>query len=290
MTATSPIPASRLPRPLAWLTGAALLLAALGLGGYVWRQDLRIAANRLTKAGVARPGQMCHGPLTGRQIVLAPAVRGFGTIQGLGPTPLQAGEYVISIDDGPSPRTMPRLLEILRRHCVTATFFMVGRNAELAPDLARLAIEQGHQVNSHSQTHGQTGGDEPHLLADVVTGRNAVEWALRNQLVPAGDWRFVRLPGGPGLPTRVSPTMLAALNRENIIVFGHDLTTFDWQDRPAAQSYATLFAHFADRGVILFHDGPANTPELLDRVLAELARRGARVVTIALAARGPSRP
>ncbi len=58
----------------------------------------------------------------------------------------------LTFDDGPSEQT-PRILEILSRHGVTATFFQVGRNVERLPQVVREVRHGGHAIGNHSHTH-----------------------------------------------------------------------------------------------------------------------------------------
>jgi uncharacterized membrane protein/peptidoglycan/xylan/chitin deacetylase (PgdA/CDA1 family) len=59
----------------------------------------------------------------------------------------------ITFDDGPDPRTLPLLLDLLAREKAPATFFLVGRRAAAHPTLARQIVDAGHEIGNHSQTH-----------------------------------------------------------------------------------------------------------------------------------------
>lgn len=59
----------------------------------------------------------------------------------------------LTFDDGPSLERTPPLLEVLKRHQVKATFFMLGTNIERHPGLARRVISEGHLVGNHSYDH-----------------------------------------------------------------------------------------------------------------------------------------
>ncbi len=59
----------------------------------------------------------------------------------------------LTFDDGPDPANTPRILRILRRHEVKATFFVVGQEVNKYPDLVRREFRQGHMVANHSYTH-----------------------------------------------------------------------------------------------------------------------------------------
>lgn len=59
----------------------------------------------------------------------------------------------LTFDDGPCPVWTPRVLEVLKRQQVKATFFMVGENIEKYPELALEVARHGHTVGVHSHTH-----------------------------------------------------------------------------------------------------------------------------------------
>ena len=64
----------------------------------------------------------------------------------------QEPAIALTFDDGPSEAT-PRLLEILDRHRIPATFFPVGANVARLPAIAREAAAAGHEIGNHSYTH-----------------------------------------------------------------------------------------------------------------------------------------
>lgn len=58
----------------------------------------------------------------------------------------------ITFDDGPS-RNTPQLLDLLDQYGIPATFFLLGKQAELHPDLVRRIVAEGHEVGNHSFSH-----------------------------------------------------------------------------------------------------------------------------------------
>jgi len=73
-----------------------------------------------------------------------------------GPTliaPAMPDEIALTYDDGPNPAATPKLLEVLARHGVRATFFLIGRFASAQPALVREIAAAGHIVGNHSTTH-----------------------------------------------------------------------------------------------------------------------------------------
>ena len=82
--------------------------------------------------------------------VLALAVSGMGAAHAEPPT----GPVLhLTFDDGPDPRWTPQVLDVLARHHVAATFFIVGKRADAYPSLVRRIVAQGHTVANHTYTH-----------------------------------------------------------------------------------------------------------------------------------------
>ena len=67
--------------------------------------------------------------------------------------PERPGELALTFDDGPNAMWTPRLLDILARHNVRATFFMLGNRAEAQPELVRRIAAAGHLIGNHSWSH-----------------------------------------------------------------------------------------------------------------------------------------
>lgn len=59
----------------------------------------------------------------------------------------------LTFDDGPDPEFTPRILDVLRRYEVPATFFMMGWNASTHADLAREVVAAGHEIGNHTFDH-----------------------------------------------------------------------------------------------------------------------------------------
>ncbi len=67
----------------------------------------------------------------------------------------------LTFDDGPNGIYTTQILDILDEYDVKATFFLIGQNVELYPDIARRILAEGHVIGNHSNTH-----DANHALSD----------------------------------------------------------------------------------------------------------------------------
>ena len=82
---------------------------------------------------------------------MAPTGQWYGrTFTGLAPGTKQ---LALTYDDGPNDPHTLRLLEVLAKHDVRATFFLIGRYVHQRPDIAREIVKAGHVVGNHTFTH-----------------------------------------------------------------------------------------------------------------------------------------
>ena len=59
----------------------------------------------------------------------------------------------LTFDDGPHPAHTAELLDLLAEHGATATFFVIGEQAERHPDMMRRIVQGGHMLGNHSWSH-----------------------------------------------------------------------------------------------------------------------------------------
>ncbi|USI72468.1 polysaccharide deacetylase family protein [Sphingomonas morindae] len=242
-----------------------------------------LAGGCATKAP-AFTGPACSGPLTGRSVSVPAGQPGFGSVQGMPPLPLREGEYLLTIDDGPNPATTPALLATLQQRCVTATFMLLGRNAEQHPELVRRIIAAGSGVGSHSWDHANFSTMSDAAREDeIMRSVDAVDRAAQEKPRAAGERRLFRIPGAAGVPNVPPPAWLDGLARDRLVLAGLDASGEDWRNDPAPVSLHRLLGRLPDRGVILLHDGQSHTLELLPMILDALQKRGAHIVTLRLA-------
>jgi peptidoglycan/xylan/chitin deacetylase (PgdA/CDA1 family) len=67
--------------------------------------------------------------------------------------PVHGGSVCLTFDDGPDPEHTPRLLDVLGRYRVPATFFVIGEKAQRHPEIVRRIAAEGHVVGHHSFHH-----------------------------------------------------------------------------------------------------------------------------------------
>jgi peptidoglycan-N-acetylglucosamine deacetylase len=187
-------------------------------------------------------------------------------------------EVVLTFDDGPESGTTGRVLDALKRECVRASFFLLGRNALAHPDLARRELAEGHTVAHHTFSHPLLDRMPAAAAeAEIDRGFAAVDTALYGRFERAPKTPFFRFPGFAS-----SPLLLERLQQRRIVVFGADLWAADWNPMsPEQQLHLVLGRVEANRGgIVLFHDTKKQTAAMLPGFLRELKLRGYRVVHV----------
>ncbi len=198
--------------------------------------------------------------------------------------PLAAKEVVLTFDDGPWPGTTPKVLDALKRECVRATFFLLGRNALAAPALARRELSEGHTIAYHTFAHPLLSRMSLAAAdAEIDRGIAAVDRAAYGDDKEASQHPakphtpFFRFPG-----FAASPALLGRMQARGLVVFGADLWASDWNPMTPEQELALILQRLdsAGRGIILFHDTKAETARMLPAFLRAIKARGYHVVHI----------
>jgi peptidoglycan/xylan/chitin deacetylase (PgdA/CDA1 family) len=194
------------------------------------------------------------------------------------PLPLARKDVVLTFDDGPMPGTTPRVLAALREQCVSATFFLLGRNAVAHPALARQIGAEGHTIAHHTSTHRLLNRLPPEAAKkEIEHGIAEVENAVFGTTQADHVTRFFRFPGFAS-----SPALLKWLEEQRIVVFGADLWASDWNPMSPEQELALVLARLdkTGGGIVLFHDTRAQTAAMLPAFLRALKTRGYKVVHV----------
>src|SRR4051812_42851972 len=96
-------------------------------------------------------GVVTAGALAGGYQSMAPTGQWYGrTFTGLARGTKQ---LALTYDDGPNDPHTLRLLELLDRHNVRATFFLIGRYVQQRPHIVRELVAAGHVIGNHTFTH-----------------------------------------------------------------------------------------------------------------------------------------
>ena len=196
---------------------------------------------------------------------------GFGQQQYKGNDFLEPGEVVLTFDDGPLRHNTQKVLAALDAECTRATFFSVGKMAVADPQMVREIASRGHTVGTHTWSHRNLRAAAPaNALGEVELGVSAVSKALGQPVAP-----FFRFPY-----LADSHTMITHDRKRNLAMFSIDVDSKDYQSRDPGTMQRRVLAGLKQhgKGIILFHDIQASTANGLAGLLAEMRKRGFKVV------------
>jgi len=181
-------------------------------------------------------------------------------------------EVILTFDDGPMPGKTDRVLEILSRYGVKATFLMVGQMAKSYPAVAARVVNHGHSIGGHTYNHANlanTGNSR--ALDDIATGNAAVTRATGT---PVGFFRFPYLADTGALRHSVAA--------RGMVILDVDIDTKDYfKSSPATIAARTMAQVRARRkGIILMHDIHHRTAAMLPSLLSQLKAGGYKVVAL----------
>ena len=172
----------------------------------------------------------------------------------------------LTFDDGPSPKTTPVALDLLKKYNAKGTFFMVGHAVEGNEDIIKRVIAEGHQIGNHSWDH-------PVLtkisLEKAKSQINDTTAALKK--ASGLDVHIMRPPYGA-----INGAIQAAVDQSFIL---WDIDTLDWKNRNTA-SIMKEVRKAQPGSVILMHDIHQTTIDALPSILQYLTEQGFEMVTI----------
>src|SRR5512146_3591639 len=184
----------------------------------------------------------------------------------------------LTYDDGPSEKWTPALLEVLAKHDVRATFFMMGRHVEHQPAIARAVASAGHVIGNHTCTH-------PNLIfrsaAQLIAQLDECDRMLTEAV--GEHSKLFRPPFGGRLPD-----VLRTARAKDYIPVMWSVTAYDWRPYPPEKIEQIVTRQIRGGDVLLMHDGGHRSPDAdrsatvaaTDRLISRYKAEGYRFVTV----------
>lgn len=170
----------------------------------------------------------------------------------------------LTFDDGPHPPQALKILSILRKHKVKATFFVVGKMAEKCPDIVRLQYEEGHEIANHTYNHFD--------LTKLPPDKVHQEWKKCNDVIESilgFKPDFCRPPGG-----NYNNETVEAADKEGLTPVLWTDDPGDYMDIDKSFLMDKFKAYMCNGAVIILHDGGKHTAEILSEMITYLKERG----------------
>ncbi|MGA2858513.1 MAG: polysaccharide deacetylase family protein [Candidatus Sulfotelmatobacter sp.] len=187
-------------------------------------------------------------------------------------------QLALTYDDGPNDPHTLRLLDVLARHDVHATFFLIGRFVQQRPDIAREIARAGHVVGNHTFKHPLlTLASEAAIRQELSDGRAALEDAI-------GEHSNLFRPPFGGR----RPAVLRIARDLGLVAVMWSVTSNDWKAPSPAVIEHRVARQIRGGDVILLHDGGhrqmgtdrSNTVAATDSLITRYKSAGYAFLTI----------
>ena len=154
-------------------------------------------------------------------------------------------QLALTYDDGPNdPHTM-RVLEVLARHNVRATFFLIGRYVQQRPEIVREVVKAGHVIGNHTFTHPLlTFKSSAEVRKELTDCRSAIQDAV-------GKHSSLFHPPFGGR----RPAVLRIARELGLEPIMWNVTGYDWNAPAATVIEKKVSSQIRGGDVILLHDG-----------------------------------
>ncbi|MCD9023984.1 polysaccharide deacetylase family protein [Cohnella sp. NL03-T5] len=167
-------------------------------------------------------------------------------------------KVALTFDDVPDPRFTPKVLDVLRRKKVPATFFVVGTRSAKYPDIVRRIHREGHNVGNHSYNHP----DFSKLpLSKVQEQIGRAEKVIEG--IIGFKPRLVRPPYG-----EILPRQLEWAKKRGYTVVNWDVDSSDWRQLSADRVFRNVIRTVKPGSIVLMHAGGGKGQSLSGTVRA----------------------
>lgn len=190
-----------------------------------------------------------------------------------------SGKHIaLTFDDGPDPTYTPKVLDVLSKNHVQATFFEIGKNVVKNPDISKRVADEGHIIGNHTFSHVDFD------FVSTLRGKQEINQTQRVIRAATGyQTSFLRLPYAGNDPQSLRDNILGLLDTQKA---GYVMAsyTFDSNDWQFPHGYKPVLPQLNGQdAVILMHDGGGDrsrTLPYLQQVIDLAKAKGYTFVTL----------
>ena len=199
-------------------------------------------------------------------------------------------KLVLTFDDGPDPTYTPRILDILSKEQVPATFFIVGLNGENNIPIVKRIYREGHEIGNHTFTHPDVSKiSHKRAILEMETTRLLIECITGHSTI------MFRAPFNADFQPQKYEELIpvAWAHEKNYLDIGESIDPEDWEPGVNADTIFNRVVREKERltknelngNIILLHDAGGDsrqaTVEALPRIIDYFKARGYTFTTVA---------
>lgn len=194
----------------------------------------------------------------------------------------------LTFDDGPNPEVTPNILRILKEHNIKTTFFCIGKNIELFPEIFSSILSEGHIVGNHTFNHlngWKTKTKE--YINDVEKCEKLIKAHQPPSIQPSTDRAlYIPIPLGKGIGDgllfrppygKITPSQYRILkNKYKIILW--DVLSWDFKKNITPNKiFERIIKQGGPGSIIVFHEtlkAKERVVEVLPKVINYFQNKG----------------
>jgi peptidoglycan/xylan/chitin deacetylase (PgdA/CDA1 family) len=182
----------------------------------------------------------------------------------------------LTFDDGPDAVWTPKVLDMLKRYKVRATFMCIGQRIHKYPNVFKRIVREGHVIGNHSWDHPKMTKLSPKGINWELTATNQ-EIKRQMGLKP----RLFRPPYGD-----LNRTVINEVKKQNMKIIYWNVDSLDWDHLTAKQVVHNVLSHVTPGAIILQHSAGGkgenldDTVQALPQIIQSLRKEGYRFVTV----------
>lgn len=182
-------------------------------------------------------------------------------------------KIALTFDDGPHPKLTPKILDVLDKYNIKATFFVIGINANNYPNTLKEIKKRGHEIANHTYNHPHLSSTNENTLTSEIN-------KCQDEIYKTAHTTTNLFRPPEGFMKGCVETVARSLNYKVIL---WDIDTRDWAHTPPHEIYSNVVNNIKSGDVILMHDFIGhNSPtiEALELFIPVLIEKGYHFVTV----------
>ena len=179
-------------------------------------------------------------------------------------------KIALTFDDGPSEFTL-QVLELLKKYNAKATFFCIGKNIEIHPEIVKRIIDEGHLLGNHSYSHSKFFDFyNAKKITDEIQKTDSLLEKFTSKKI-----NFFRPPYGV-----TTPSIRRALQLTGHKVIGWNIRSLDGGTKNQELIFNRIIKRVSPGGIVLLHDTAPHSVLVLEQFLQFLQQNNYTVISV----------
>jgi peptidoglycan-N-acetylglucosamine deacetylase len=178
-------------------------------------------------------------------------------------------KVALTFDDGPSPIYTQKVLDILKKNNIKATFFVIGNKVAKYPELTKKIADEGHEIENHTYFHSRLSENNTEQIIQELDKTSSIV-----EKITGKGTRYFRPPFGTITREAIRPIEKAGYRI--VMWYGNadDFYHEKWGMRRPASIARRILSQLRGGGIILMHDDSSQIVTALPMIIDEIRKKG----------------